>query len=84
MPPFIMPKRLAMTDPNTPVTEMVGSGPFLFKRDEWVPGNKVVYVKNPAYVPRNEPADGLAGGKVAKVDRIEWIYIGLLYTSRCV
>ncbi|MCG3102208.1 DUF4863 family protein, partial [Enterobacter sp. DRP3] len=31
--------------------------------------------KNPAYVPRNEPADGLAGGKVAKVDRVEWIYI---------
>lgn len=75
MPPFIMPKRLAQTDANTPVTEMVGSGPFLFKRDEWVPGNKVVYVKNPAYVPRNEPADGLAGGKVAKVDRVEWIYI---------
>ncbi|MCH3779599.1 hypothetical protein LZC06_08725, partial [Campylobacter coli] len=39
MPPFIMPKRLAQTDPNTPVTEIVGSGPFLFKRDEWVPGN---------------------------------------------
>lgn len=75
MPPFIMPKRLALTDPNTQVTEMVGSGPFLFKRDEWVPGNKVVYVKNPAYVPRTEPADGLAGGKNVKVDRVEWIYI---------
>lgn len=75
MPPFIMPKRLAMTDPNTQVTEMVGSGPFLFKRDEWVPGNKVVYVKNPAYVPRAEPADGLAGGKNVKVDRVEWLYI---------
>ena len=75
MPPFIMPKRLAMTDPNTQVTEMVGSGPFLFKRDEWVPGNKVVYVKNPAYVPRAEPADGLAGGKNVKVDRVEWVYI---------
>ncbi|WP_445659012.1 ABC transporter substrate-binding protein [Achromobacter sp. NCFB-sbj8-Ac1-l] len=75
MPPFILPKRLALTDPNTQVTEMVGSGPFLFKRDEWVPGNKVVYVKNPAYVPRAEPADGLAGGKVAKVDRVEWVYI---------
>ena len=75
MPPFIMPKRLALTDPNTQVTEMVGSGPFLFKRDEWVPGNKVVYVKNPAYVPRAEPADGLAGGKVVKVDRVEWVYI---------
>jgi len=75
LPPFIMPKRLASTDPTTPVTEMVGSGPFLFKRDEWVPGNKVVYVKNPDYVPRDEPADGLAGGKRVKVDRVEWIYI---------
>ena len=75
LPPFIMPKRLAATDPNTPVTEMVGSGPFLFKRDEWVPGNKVVYVKNPAYAPRKEPADGLAGGKNVKVDRVEWVYI---------
>lgn len=75
MPPFIMPKRLAATDPNTQVTEMVGSGPFLFKRDEWVPGNKVVYVKNPAYVPRSEAPDGLAGGKNVKVDRVEWVYI---------
>lgn len=75
MPPFIMPKRLAATDPNTQVTEMVGSGPFLFKRDEWVPGNKVVYVKNPAYVPRAEAPDGLAGGKTVKVDRVEWVYI---------
>lgn len=75
MPLFIMPKRLADTDPSVPVTEMVGSGPFLFKKEEWVPGNKVVYERNPNYVPRNEPADGLAGGKVAKVDRVEWIYI---------
>ncbi len=75
MPPFIMPKRLADTDPSVPVTEMVGSGPFIFKKDEWVPGNKVVYEKNPHYVPRNEPADGLAGGKVVKVDRVEWVYL---------
>lgn len=75
MPLFVMPKRLADSDPSIPVTEMVGSGPFLFKKDEWVPGNKVVYVKNPDYVPRAEPADGLAGGKVVKVDRVEWVYI---------
>lgn len=81
MPLFIMPKRLAETDPATPVTEMVGSGPFLFKQEEWVPGNKVVYEKNPAYVPRDEPADGLAGGKVVKVDRVEWIYIPDANTS---
>src|SRR5690606_5865938 len=81
MPLFIMPKRLAETDPSVPVTEMVGSGPFLFKKDEWVPGNKVVYVKNPNYTPRAEPADGLAGGKVVKVDRVEWIYIPDANTS---
>jgi len=75
MPLFVLPQRLAATDPNVPITEMVGSGPFTFKRDEWVPGNKVVYVKNPNYVPRNEPADGLAGGKKVMVDRVEWIYI---------
>ena len=75
MPLFIMPKRLADTDPSVPVTEMIGSGPFLFKKEEWVPGNKVVYVKNPDYAPRTEAPDGLAGGKVVKVDRVEWIYI---------
>jgi peptide/nickel transport system substrate-binding protein len=73
--PFMMPERVAKTDPNQQITDATGSGPFIFKKDEWVPGNKVVYVKNPGYVPRNEPADGLAGGKVVKVDRVEWIYI---------
>ena len=74
-PLFIYPERIAKTDISTAVTEMVGSGPFLFVKEEWVPGNKVVYVKNPKYVPRSEPADGLAGGKVVKVDRVEWVYI---------
>jgi peptide/nickel transport system substrate-binding protein len=71
----MMPERIAKTDPNQQITDATGSGPFIFKKDEWVPGNKVVYVKNPSYVPRSEPADGLAGGKVVKVDRVEWIYI---------
>ena len=35
----------------------------------------MVYVKNEDYVPRDEPPSGFAGGKVAKVDRVEWIYI---------
>ncbi len=73
--PFMMPERIAKTDPTQQITDTTGSGPFIFKKDEWVPGNKVVYVKNPNYVPRSEPADGLAGGKVVKVDRVEWIYI---------
>ena len=44
--PCIMPERLAETDPNKQVTEMVGSGPFRFKADERVPGALVVYERN--------------------------------------
>ena len=73
--PFIMPKRVAETDPFKQITETIGSGPFMFKADEWKPGDKVVYVKNPNYKPRPEPASGLAGGKVALVDRIEMLWI---------
>jgi peptide/nickel transport system substrate-binding protein len=73
--PFMMPKRLAETDPFKQIPEAIGSGPFIFKADEWQPGNKVVYVRNPRYQPRAEPAAGLAGGKVAKLDRVEWLWI---------
>lgn len=73
--PFIMPERIARTDPFQNITETIGSGPFKFVKDEWVPGSKVVYVRNTDYVPRKEPPSWAAGGKVAKVDRVEWIYI---------
>ncbi len=73
--PFMMKKEHAETDAFTQVSEIVGSGPFKFSQDEWVPGSKVVYLKNEDYVPRDEPASGAAGGKVVKVDRVEWIYI---------
>ncbi len=70
--PFMMPKRIAETDPFKQAAEVVGSGPYIFKRDEWKPGDKVVYVKNPTYKPRSEPAAGLSGGKVAtaRSDRV--------------
>jgi peptide/nickel transport system substrate-binding protein len=71
--PFMMPKRVADTDPNTQITDATGSGPFIFKRDEWKPGEKAVYLKNAKYKPRAEPASGLSGGKIAKVDRVEWL-----------
>jgi peptide/nickel transport system substrate-binding protein len=73
--PFMMPKRVAETDPGKQITDYTGSGPFIFKQDEWRPGEKVVYVKNPKYRPRSEAASGMAGGKIAKVDRVEWIWI---------
>lgn len=73
--PFIVPKRLAEAPLDKPMPELVGSGPFLFKADEYKPGERVVYVKNPRYVPRKEPASGLAGGKVVNVDRVEWVIL---------
>jgi peptide/nickel transport system substrate-binding protein len=73
--PFMMPKRVAETDPSKQISDFTGSGPFVFKRDEWRPGEKAVYLRNPKYKPRNEPASGLAGGKIAKVDRVEWLWM---------
>lgn len=72
--PFMMPKRVADTDPFKPIDDATGSGPFVFDRSASEPGRKSVYVRNNAYVPRSEPHSLAAGGKVAKADRIEWIY----------
>jgi len=71
--PFMMPKRLADTDPFKAIDSQVGSGPFIYVNAESKPGEKHVYIKNPKYKPRAEPPSGLAGGKVAKVDRVEFI-----------
>ena len=57
--PFVMPARIAnATPPTQAVKEVVGSGPFLFLKDEWVPGEKTYFRRNPAYRPREEAADG--------------------------
>ena len=74
-PAVMMPEALAKTDPQTQIDSANGSGPYKFRKDQWVPGSKVVYEKNTDYVPRSEPNDMFAGAKQAKVDRIEWIYI---------
>ena len=68
----MMPKRVAETSPNEQISDYTGTGPFVFKKDEWKPGDKAVYVKFDKYKPRAEPPSGLAGGKVVKVDRVEW------------
>jgi peptide/nickel transport system substrate-binding protein len=75
VPLFVMPRRVAELPIGQQLADTTGSGPFIFKKDEWKPGEKVVYVRNPDYKPRAEPPSGLAGGKVAKLDRIEWISI---------
>ena len=70
---FILPERFARMKDGDKAFEPIGSGPFVFRRDQWKPGVRVVYEKNKDYKPRSEPADGLAGGRVVKVDRVEGI-----------
>jgi peptide/nickel transport system substrate-binding protein len=57
-PPFIMPARIASTSADEQIKEIVGSGPFKFARDEWQPGEQVVYLRNPDYIPRDETPSG--------------------------
>ncbi|WP_408639670.1 ABC transporter substrate-binding protein [Roseomonas populi] len=70
---FMMPERIAQTDPAQPIKELIGSGPFRWKADERVPGSRVVYERFADYVPR---ADGnvswTAGPKRVNLDRVEW------------
>ncbi|WP_426957437.1 ABC transporter substrate-binding protein [Muricoccus radiodurans] len=70
---FIMPQRLAETDPATPIREMIGSGPFRYKADERIAGSRVVYEKFADYVPRAEGTPTwTAGPKRVHLDRVEW------------
>jgi peptide/nickel transport system substrate-binding protein len=68
----IMPVRLAVTDPGQAITELVGSGPFRFVANEFSAGDLAVLARFEAYRPRDEPAIGTSGGRLAKIDRIEW------------
>ena len=69
---FMMPERMAKTDPFKQVSEYIGSGPFRFRRDQWVPGSSAAFERFDGYVPREEKADWLAGGKRVAFDRVEW------------
>jgi peptide/nickel transport system substrate-binding protein len=71
--PFMMPKRVAETPADKPITEQIGSGPFKFVKEEFQPGVKAMFVKNTDYVPRKEAPSWTSGGKVVKVDRVEWV-----------
>ncbi|RVT92276.1 ABC transporter substrate-binding protein [Rhodovarius crocodyli] len=71
--PFMMPERIARAAGDGRVTEIVGSGPFVFRADRYRPGDRIVLDRNPRYVPRDEPADFLAGGKRVNIEGLELI-----------
>lgn len=72
-PAFMMPERLASQDPMKALTEVVGSGPFRFLRDERVQGIRNVYAKFERYQPRADGRpDWTAGPKIVHYDRVVW------------
>ena len=58
------------------IPEAIGSGPFKFMAGERIPGSRVVFAKNEAYVPRKtaRPAS-TPGPKIVNVDRVVWNFI---------
>src|SRR5687767_12093337 len=73
--PIIVPKRLAETPGSQAMREVIGAGPYRFVPEEFVPCSRVVYRDFAGFVPRSEPASGLAGAKIANFKRIEVVCI---------
>jgi len=70
---FVMPERVAVTDPFKQITDATGSGPFRFKKDEFNSGSLIVYERHAGYVPRSDGIVSLtAGPKRVFFDRVEW------------
>ncbi|MCB4821063.1 ABC transporter substrate-binding protein [Roseicella aerolata] len=79
---FMMPERVAKTDPFQQFRDPTGSGPFRFKQDEFNSGSLVVYERNPHYVPVSSGQPSLtAGPKIVHFDRVEWHIITDAATS---
>lgn len=70
---FMMPERLAATDPYKQIPEVIGSGPYRFKADERLQGARNVYERFDRYRPREGGAtDWTSGPKLVHFDRVEW------------
>lgn len=77
----IMPKEVAATPATEAVKDFTGSGPFVFKADEFKPGVKTVYTKNPHYKPRTDEGVWNTGRKEAMLDRVEWLVLPDMMTA---
>lgn len=78
---FVMPERVAATDPFKQLSDTTGSGPFRYLASEFNSGSFVAYARNERYVPRDEAVSFTAGGKRAFFDRVEWRIITDAATS---
>ncbi len=66
----IMPKSVAEASGLKPATQLIGTGPYMFK--QWTPGQEIVLIRYPGYVSRSENWGGITGRKVANADEIDF------------
>jgi peptide/nickel transport system substrate-binding protein len=73
---FIMPERVAKTDPFKQIDDTTGSGPFVFIKSEYNTGSRMAFARNAKYQPvaSGEPSL-IAGPKRVFFDRVEWLII---------
>ena len=58
-------------DPDKQIDDFTGSGPFIFKKDEWKPGEKVVYVRTQIQAaPRAAVGPGRRQGRQGRPGRM--------------
>lgn len=70
---FIMPEKVAQTDPFKQIDDPTGSGPFAFIKSEYNTGSRMAFERNARYVPVSEGEPSLiAGPKRVFFDRVEW------------
>ena len=68
---FIMPERIARTDPFRKITEHIGSGPMRFVERAFVTGSIAIFERFAGYQPGAEQANWMAGGKRMNFDCIK-------------
>lgn len=71
--PFIFPEEVITAAGDERITEYVGTGPFKFV--EWNEGQDIILERFDDYSPVNSPADGYAGAREAKVDRLRFVFV---------
>jgi peptide/nickel transport system substrate-binding protein len=71
-PPVIMPERICATAPDTPVEQIIGSGPFQVPNFRWRPGDDLDFVRFEQYQPRTGASSFTGGRRVAVLDRVSW------------
>ena len=72
---IILPKELAAIPTGTDLGEegIIGQGPY--KLAKWVVGDRVVLERHEAYIPRDDPANYLAGARIPYFDELVWLEI---------